>query len=47
MISYTYVGILFHRTYGAAFLVNYPGGFTKALVVYDLKNPVRILEIDS
>ncbi len=47
MMNWTYVGILLHKAYGAALLVNLPGGFTRALVVYDHKRPVRIVEIES
>jgi len=46
-MNWTYVGIMFHRAYGAALLVNFPGGYTKALVAYDFNNPVRIREIAS
>jgi len=46
-MNWTYVGILIHRAWGAALLVNFPGGYTKALVAYDRKTPVRIREIAS
>ena len=39
----TFCGILVHRAYGAAFLVNLKGGFTRVLFSYKHSNPVRIL----
>jgi len=42
-MNYTYVGIQTFPKWAAALLVNFPGGFTRALVWYHDKTPVRIV----
>ncbi len=44
-MTWTYLGIMAHKGWGGALLVNYAGGYTRALVDYRHSEPVRIVEI--